>query len=503
MRSTTARNLSERAGKDFFPMTTVVTDRDMAMSALKILSIHDDKVWACDTEVMDIDIKSQGPVGNGRVTCVSIYGGPEVNFGNGPGSVLWIDNLDQAAGVLRYFKDWFENPFMKKVWHNYGFDKHVMNNEGINCRGFAGDTMHMARLWDTSRDKISGGDGYSLASLSSELIEDVKFRKTSMINIFGVNRILKNGSKSKIKDLPSMEELQRNPLTRDKWIAYSALDVIATWKVREQLEKRLKMMPWEIEDGTKHLGNMFDYYQEYLLPFGELLTDIEKTGIKVDTKVHLMEAENRARKDRSQLLERFYQWAEKLIPNARMINTASTSQIQQLFFGQYEKGKLINEKRIFQSDKTADEIEEETKLIRNENPYLEVSSQQLKIMLKERKLKVTGTRIEQINRLLQDDYLNDKFDNMTDDELDDICLSKGVKLHTTKRDKIHSLKKDEFFVIESNEIALSVNAVKKPRKYKEFVIETVGMQPSPNSFTPAGTPSVSARVLREMAGIII
>ena len=91
----------------------------------------------------------------------------------------------------------------------------------------------------------------------------------------------------------------------------------------------------------------------------------------------------------------------------------------------------------------------------------------------------------------------------TDDELDDICLSKGVKLHTTKRDKIHSLKKDEFFVIESNEIALSVNAVKKPRKYKEFVIETVGMQPSPNSFTPAGTPSVSARVLREMAGIII
>ena len=25
-----------------------------------------------------------------------------------------------------------------------------------------GDTMHMARLWDTSRDKISGGEGYSL-----------------------------------------------------------------------------------------------------------------------------------------------------------------------------------------------------------------------------------------------------------------------------------------------------------------------------------------------------
>jgi hypothetical protein len=41
----------------------------------------------------------------------------------------------------------------KKVWHNYGFDRHVLFNEGLNCRGFAGDTMHMARLWDSSRDK--------------------------------------------------------------------------------------------------------------------------------------------------------------------------------------------------------------------------------------------------------------------------------------------------------------------------------------------------------------
>jgi hypothetical protein len=31
-----------------------------------------------------------------------------------------------------------------------------MFNEGIDCRGFAGDTMHMARLWDTSLDKLEG-----------------------------------------------------------------------------------------------------------------------------------------------------------------------------------------------------------------------------------------------------------------------------------------------------------------------------------------------------------
>ncbi len=53
-----------------------------------------------------------------------------------------------------------------QVWHNYGFDRHMMRNKfGIECRGFAGDTMHMARLWDSSR----AGKGYSLQALSSDL----------------------------------------------------------------------------------------------------------------------------------------------------------------------------------------------------------------------------------------------------------------------------------------------------------------------------------------------
>ena len=73
------------------------------------------------------------------------------------------------------------------MWHNYGFDRHVMNNENINCKGFYGDTMHMARLWDTSRDKATGGgggEGYSLESLSSELIKNPKFTKVGWFFIY-------------------------------------------------------------------------------------------------------------------------------------------------------------------------------------------------------------------------------------------------------------------------------------------------------------------------------
>lgn len=37
--------------------------------------------------------------------------------------------------------------------------------QGINCRGFHADTMHMARLWDSSRTM---GKGYSLEALTSK-----------------------------------------------------------------------------------------------------------------------------------------------------------------------------------------------------------------------------------------------------------------------------------------------------------------------------------------------
>lgn len=109
-----------------------------AKSALQVLYQHPEVFWACDTEVADIDVKTQGPIGNGRVICMSIYGGPHINFGNGKGSVLWIENINNSTHLLQEFKPWLEDVKYKKVWHNYGFDRHVLYNEGINCLGFGG-----------------------------------------------------------------------------------------------------------------------------------------------------------------------------------------------------------------------------------------------------------------------------------------------------------------------------------------------------------------------------
>jgi hypothetical protein len=71
-----------------------------------------------------------------------------------------------------------------QVWHNYAFDRHVLYNrppyaggQRIDCRGFAGDTMHMARLWDTSMEKRAGEGGFSLEALSVKLLGGEESRK--------------------------------------------------------------------------------------------------------------------------------------------------------------------------------------------------------------------------------------------------------------------------------------------------------------------------------------
>ena len=128
---------------------TIVNDvasAERALETIRELEVEDpDRIHACDTEVTDIDLKVQSPCGNGKVICASVYAGPDVDFGNGP--KLWIDNLDEAEGTLDLFKDYFQNNRIRKVWHNYGFDRHVLYNHDIDCLGFAGDTQF---TWDVS-----------------------------------------------------------------------------------------------------------------------------------------------------------------------------------------------------------------------------------------------------------------------------------------------------------------------------------------------------------------
>ena len=173
---------------------------EIVVGALTRSKIADpDRIHACDTEVMDIDLGRVGPVGNGYVTCISVYSGQDFDYGlgDGPGTMLWIDNLDDACGILNdHFAAWLEDASVLKVWHNYGFDRHVLYNEGINVLGFGGDALHMARLCDTGRMK------YSLESLTEDPLGQ---RKVPMKEIFGEARPRKDGSPGALVDLPAAD----------------------------------------------------------------------------------------------------------------------------------------------------------------------------------------------------------------------------------------------------------------------------------------------------------
>jgi hypothetical protein len=317
------------------PGCAIVRTKEQARIVLERLNNADPSIFhACDTEVMDIDVKLVGPVGNGYVICCSIFSGPDFDYGlgQGPGAKLFIDNLDDSCGLLQEFKEWFENERFLKVWHNYGFDRHVMWNEGINAKGFGGDTMHMARLQNTSR-MISGG--YSLENLTAELLQR---RKQPMKELFGIHRKRKDGSDGLVLDVPPVEELQRNPKHRVKWIKYSCYDAEGTWLIREKLDEELGKMPWFRD----HYLN--EYYYRHMRPFGEVLTDLERRGIRVDAKDYLAKVEKQAREDRAYHVNTFKQWAYHQIgADGLALNTGSAPQLSTFLFGGAEN-KKTNEK---------------------------------------------------------------------------------------------------------------------------------------------------------------
>jgi DNA polymerase I len=335
----------------------VVESAEEATRVMKILmsTCMEERTFACDTEVMNIDVTRESPCCHGTVTCFSLYCGPDVHFGSDPHnerdtpkSMVWVDTWlngereEEARSIIEIFKPFFESETHHKVWHNYSFDRHVLERMGISCKGFYGDTMHMARLWDSSR---TGRGGYSLEALTTEEnlmgpldISDAR-GKISMKKIFGKKNIKKDGTEGKLIILPPIEELQASEETRWDWINYSAYDAKATWDLHEALVLKLmdihaipdKDVYRAYQDSDITINNLWDIYSHIWRPFGNLLTDLEASGVAVDVN-HLMEAEKQAKEEEAKSKAIFREWAASKVPDARYMNVGSSSQVVQLLF---------------------------------------------------------------------------------------------------------------------------------------------------------------------------
>ena len=114
---------------------------------------------AVDTEVSHIDVSEQCPVGHGRVTCFSVYCGPDVDWEpRGKRLEELEERIDGARGReaqdaavgghlllgdegWKIFKPYFESPDEEGV-AQLRIRQARHREPGVKLAGFAADTMH-------------------------------------------------------------------------------------------------------------------------------------------------------------------------------------------------------------------------------------------------------------------------------------------------------------------------------------------------------------------------
>ena len=379
------------------PSVTMITNKEEATKAVEILMVHKNRFHAWDTETTGINPKEESPVGNGKIICLSCFIGPDVDFGNGPR--LFIDNYDED--LVQVFKSYFENEKIFKVWHNYGFDRHILYNHGINVKGFGGDTMHMARMFDTSglpgsfslekltstysKDIIEIRDKYldffikrinednSINEIQKKkkmhLIEIYKnfnggsIKKIDMKTLFSKKKILKNGLEGKTMIMPEIEDLHTQEEYFSDWVKYSVLDTECTFYLRDTFQKYLQSLTTSslshFNPISSYIKNNYEYYLKYLREFGELLTDMEREGIKIDIQ-YLQKIQAQAETDLKLYENEFLDWVYSISPELYGLNAGSSQQVSQLLFAPCYKNAVGRNKEKYSNKRVLDneEIEE-------------------------------------------------------------------------------------------------------------------------------------------------
>mmetsp|Transcript_2578 Transcript_2578/g.6571 ORF Transcript_2578/g.6571 Transcript_2578/m.6571 type:complete len:891 (-) Transcript_2578:63-2735(-) len=294
---------------------TVVQTVEAARAVVKKLYTLGNRVHAVDTEVMGWR-KDRSPYTCGTVFAFSIYCGDDVDFGTGPR--LFIDDLDGSSkprGVMREFKAYLEDVDIKKVLHNYSYDKAVLQRSGIRLDGLIGDTMHMVRLLPRR-----GAGPVSLAELTKEFLDE-EYHKD---NLMDVTRRLGYGFRP---SEPEKMHLSMDNRVRKAWERYTALDTVATLKLYEELRDKLQTQ------GVLHT------YENYWVPFAKQLCEMEEAGVPISVE-RLRELKAVAEQDEQDAHHNFYTWLaekwqddEELMQSVNKVKGTNHEVVRHLLYG--------------------------------------------------------------------------------------------------------------------------------------------------------------------------
>lgn len=334
MQAGAEQRFSDGAGEDPRASTAGVTVVDTPAEAQRVVKMlmslrEQHRFHALDTETKDWE-PDLSTYGHGRVICFSIYCGDDVDFGSGPR--VWVDNMDEKGntrGLIEYFRPYLEDAGLKKVFHNYSFDRAMFFNEGVTVAGFAGDTMHMARLQHSDRLH------YSLEILGETLL-GIGWGKQSLKELMREEHVKR----------PEDLHLSTSATTRSAWTEYSTFDTVATWKLHAKLCQELSSQEWRMPRGQVH-GTLLDFYKLYWRPFAEVLVAIEERGVPVDV-AHLEMQKKLAKQHLADEEQLFFEWVQSaylkrypdrpdLVSSAAKFNPRSAQQLRHFLFGSIPK----------------------------------------------------------------------------------------------------------------------------------------------------------------------
>lgn len=228
----------------------------------------------------------------------------------------------------------------------------------------------------------------------------------------------------------------------EKWIYYGTLDAEVTFFLREILIDELSMYKVEFED----LKTVWELYVKYWLPFGEILTDIERAGIRVN-KSHLVKAQEKAEADLELMKTRFTEWIRKNQPDLYEFNPSSTQQLQQLLYAPF---KRVSIKKNF------------------------------------------ATNTIYIDR--RDFSGNDFGDDVVEDYGEDF---EAAERKPRKNDVMDYFPEEREFKVE-NVRGIIEEGRKTPLKFRTMTIKGLGI--TPTNFSASGLPSVDINALKNLAG---
>eukprot|EP00736_Rhodelphis_marinus_P005719 Rmarinus@m.17135 len=341
---------------------SLVTTADQAHAAVQSLSKASSPHHACHVESSNIDIKKEHAMGKGRVACIAVYGGP--------GTPLYL--VRDYEPVLSVFKQFLEDERLKKVWHHYGVQRHVLENVGIFTKGFQGDVLHMGRMLNTSlftrENRAFEIDPVELYHIMDEHKMSSPVAKAKWDRLWcaaptGIkyNDVLFSLNKTpKIttSKIPPIEILQGAASFSPLWMLHVARKTALTWSLydifRKELDAESWVIPWynlaipisvrrSVDDfDTGFRGSsMFVLYNDVMKLFGELLTDVESHGIRLDQDV-LADAHHRATSDLALAQERFQQWSEDRL-GCSDIQLSKRHHLQYLLYGETSKVNSVED----------------------------------------------------------------------------------------------------------------------------------------------------------------